>query len=170
MRNWMVLMFLLGFVVSPSAFGTFESYLTVIGAKQGKFKGEFLTSSGKTNNQIPISAISDDVATPTDIATGMASGKRQHKPITITKSLGASSIQFYNAMITNEKLSVEIDLMNSGATASQFVIKLTDALVSAIHLGADKTGAEQSVSLTFQKIEYIDQNNSISVNDSMLGQ
>jgi hypothetical protein len=80
-----------------------DIYISVEGTKQGKFKGETSMVKGPTG-QSRVLKFSYGVGSPRDVFTGQASGKRQHKPIVITREPGAASPQFYGA---GDKRSVE---------------------------------------------------------------
>jgi type VI secretion system secreted protein Hcp len=77
-------------------------HLSVEGTKQGKFKG-----TGK-NNIIECTYYSYALVSPRDVATGMASGKRQHYPVMIYKEIDASSPQFAEALVTNESIKNQV--------------------------------------------------------------
>jgi type VI secretion system secreted protein Hcp len=76
-------------------------------------------------------------------AGGNPTGRRQHKPITITKRVGAASPQFFQALVSNEPLkSVTIDFTDSaersvgtagGARRLVYRITLQDATVVRIN-------------------------------------
>jgi type VI secretion system secreted protein Hcp len=51
------------------------------------------------------SAFDYGLVSPRDPATGQASGKRQHKPVVITREWGTSMPQFLAAVATNEVLT-----------------------------------------------------------------
>lgn len=67
--------------------------VTIQGATQGPFNGE---GSGLDKDKIPGVAFSYGVETPIDEVSGLPSGKRQHKPVMITKEWGAASPQLYH--------------------------------------------------------------------------
>lgn len=75
-------------------------YVKVVGKKQGTFKGDGLTSRAHLD-QMLASAFDYGLISPRDLATGQASGKRQHKPVVITKEWGPSMPQFLAAAATN---------------------------------------------------------------------
>src|SRR5260370_11692787 len=79
-------------------------YLKVIGKKQGTFKPDGLTSRAHLD-QMLATAFDYGLVSPRDLATGQASGKRQHQPIVITKEWGASMPQVLQAAATNEQLT-----------------------------------------------------------------
>lgn len=130
---------------------------TFEGTKQGGFKGE----AGRSGS--PVLSFAYEVSSPRDVATGQASGKRQHKPIVITKEWGPASPQLFQACVTNEVLkSVVLNFSRTNASGEEevyYTIKLTNATVSGIRqytpdpqksLG---TVPLEEVSFTFQKIE-----------------
>ena len=141
-----------------------QIFATVTGAKQGVFKGES-TQKG-FENKIPCVGFNYGVTVPHDQATGQASGKRQHEPVSITREWGASSPQFFAAAYTNEVLTtVLIEVFTTAANGVQQVdhtVTLTNATLSAVEdsLFLGQTGGPvvdsrelQQISFTFQKIE-----------------
>ena len=100
------------------------------------------------------------------MATGQASGKRQHSPIVSTKKWGAARPQLFEALTATEVLRtvlVEfVETRRTGAEDAYQTIKLTNATVSGMrmHLNEPPPGepadnrALEGVSLTFQRIEF----------------
>jgi type VI secretion system Hcp family effector len=161
----------------------YEFYLKIEGQKQGKFKGDGISKAHK--DEISGLKFHYEVASPRDLATGQASGKRQHKPITVTTEWGAFSPQLFQALTTNETLKkVDISFMKTSADGAEVVystIKLTNASVSGAKFyggmedGTDGNGAAKHASgvtgheltdwsFTFQKIEF-EANKSMAVDD-----
>ncbi|HTZ04355.1 MAG TPA: type VI secretion system tube protein TssD [Gaiellaceae bacterium] len=113
--------------------------VTVTGQKQGPF----------SNDPIPVTAVSHEIVSPRDPASGLPTGKRQHKPITITKEVDASSPLFLNALVTNENLkTVVITLTTADKTVE--TITLTNASVAQY----DQHGGNETIQFTYQKIEW----------------
>ena len=110
----------------------YEFYVTVKGAKQGSFKNE--TPREKHQGKIAGIAFSYEVSSPRDAATGQASGKRTHHPLTFVKEWGASSPQFFQAAVTNEVLpSVVFEFVATDPNGEEYVrdtVKLTNAGVT----------------------------------------
>jgi type VI secretion system secreted protein Hcp len=141
----------------------YEFYITIEGTKQGKFKGESIRDKHK--DKLEGLAFEWKVQSPRDIATGQASGKRQHLPIKVTKEWGAASPQIFHALCTNEVLkSVLFEFVRTtaeGAEEIHHTIKLTNATVSELHpyIGMAKHEERtdvhelEEVSFTYQKIE-----------------
>jgi type VI secretion system secreted protein Hcp len=141
-----------------------QFFATVTGAKQGAFKGES-TQKGR-EGKTPGVALTYGVASPRDVTSGQASGKRQQHPVVFTKEWGASSPQFYTAAYTNEILSsVLLEFYSTSPTGVQVVdhtIKLTNATIIEIEQSVmvPQSGGPvidsrdlQVISMIFQKIE-----------------
>jgi type VI secretion system secreted protein Hcp len=125
--------------------------ISVKGAKQGQFKGD--NPSGK---MIGLS-FETDVTSPRDVATGQASGKRQHKPVRIIKAWGPASPQFYEALVTNELLTeVLLEFVQKtpqGIEQVFFSFKLINAALSGFR---QYTGPLPGSTADFHELEEID--------------
>ncbi len=142
----------------------YEFYMTISGTTQGDFKGESTRTAHKA--KAPCIAFAYGVKSPRDMATGLAAGKRQHGPVVVTKELGASTPQLFQACVTNEILkSVLFEYIHTtpeGKEEVYFTIKLTNATVSELrqytaqsakHQESGDTHELEDVSFTFQKID-----------------
>lgn len=111
--------------------------LTVTGLKQGTF------------GPITLTGLTHEIISGRDAASGLPTGKRQHKPITVTKELDKSSPLLLGALAGNENLtSVLIGLLRNGTQVA--TIKLTNASIS----GYVTHGMTESWSFTYRKIEW----------------
>jgi type VI secretion system secreted protein Hcp len=135
-----------------------DIYISVEGTKQGKFKGETSMVKGFTG-QSRVLKFSYGVVSPRDLFTGQASGKRQHKPMIITREPGAASPQFFKALVTNEALKpVVIQFVrgnvNTGVNEVQQIITLTNPSISDFrqYVGDDGRWLED-VAFAFQQIQ-----------------
>ena len=139
-----------------------EFYISIEGAKQGKFKGGLKGAKGKSGGI----RFSVETTSPRDPATGLPTGKRQHKPIEITKEWDASSPQLFTALVTNENLkNVLFEFVKTDPAGKEFVyytVTLTNAAVSNLRSYLDLTDKSgdpfdahelEDVSFVFQKIE-----------------
>lgn len=71
---------------------------------------------GTTSPALSCDALEYAVQTPRDIATGQASGKRQHKPLTLYVEWSAYVALMLQTLVTNDHLtSVRIDFANKAA-------------------------------------------------------
>ena len=142
----------------------YEFYVTVEGTKQGKWKQE--TPREKHKGKIAGISFHYNVKSPRDSASGQASGKRTHHPVTFVKEWGASTPQFFQALCTNELLkSVLFEFVKTDKNGEEYVyhtIKLVNASVSEIdqHLAGDSKQDQshdvhelEKISFTFQRIE-----------------
>jgi type VI secretion system secreted protein Hcp len=98
-----------------------------------------------------------------DEASGLPTGKRQHKPFTITKSVDASSPLFMQSLTLNENLiSVRLGVfrpVSGGGTEHFYTVELTNANVVEIDqaLEQNSTGAlgyREYISFTYQTITW----------------
>jgi type VI secretion system secreted protein Hcp len=107
------------------------------------------------------------IQAPRDAASGLASGKRQHSPLTITKETDLASPQLLNAKWKSELIAT-IDLnflkkSSQGAEQPCFTITLTNATLAGYRRYTPKprgkglsTHELEEISFTFQKIEISD--------------
>lgn len=130
-------------------------YVKVVGKRQGTFKGDGLRAKGH-ESQMLASTFDYGLVSPRDIATGQASGKRQHKPVVITKEWGPSMPQFLTAAATNEQLTtVTMEFWDSdtrGVQRLHFLVTLTDASVSEVKQRLANDLLTEDLSFTFRKI------------------
>lgn len=128
-------------------------------------KGVFMAEPGLAPRTSQILRFHYEVTSPRDLATGQASGKRQHRPITIVKDWGAASPQLFHAAVTNEVLkSVLIEVFRATASGQEEAIvtlRLTNAIVAKFQSKvSDSTSVDgpagrliDEIDLSFQKIE-----------------
>jgi type VI secretion system secreted protein Hcp len=143
-----------------------EFYVTIDGIRTGRFHGESTAKAHK--GKITGLEFFYEVTSPRDVATGQATGKRQHKPITFVKEWGTASPQLFNALITNETLTnVLFEFPQTSPKGKEQIvetIKLTDATVSAFRQYIGDVGNPiydstpecrklENVSLNFRTIE-----------------
>ncbi len=106
--------------------------ISVDATKQGKFKGESIRP--KFADRAEIAGYVQEVNSPRDAASGMATGRRTYQPIILLKQSGASSPQYFQALTNNESLkTVVIDFYKPDATGAEinhYTVTLTNATVS----------------------------------------
>jgi type VI secretion system secreted protein Hcp len=146
-----------------------NAYLKLKGQKQGEIKGS-VTQKGR-ENKIMVIALSHEIVSPRDAASGLPTGKRMHKPIVITKELDKSSPLLYNALVNNENIQ-EWELQfwtpqvkateGMGTEVNHYTLKLTNANIASInfrmannkHPDLMKFAEYEEVSFTYQKIQW----------------
>ena len=140
-----------------------NSYLTVRGQKQGAIRGSVLQKGRE--GQILVSSFSWEIKAPVDAASGLATGKRQHKPFTFTKEVDASTPHLFTALTTNENLpemtfklwrpspgGVEQQYLTYKFTNARIVDIATD-MASTLDPSSTKLPVLERVSLVYQKVE-----------------
>lgn len=146
--------------LATSGITPIEFYVKVEGTKLGWIKGE---SKIKTHpDWIRGYAYESGITSPRDPATGQATGKRVHEPLTFLKQVDRSSPLLAQALATNEALNaVQFQFVRADpATGVSFVfyeVRLTNAMVSSLHVG-DTLGTSgavhETVAFTYQTIDW----------------
>jgi len=147
-------------MAAEADFRVTEIFVAAKGKKQGALKGE--STREKREDRFAALALDYELRSPRDPATGQASGKRQHSPLSVVKEWGAASPQLFQALVTNEVLeTVDIDcygVLESGEKALVHKVKLSNATVTSIgQSGGGEAGPREleTVAFTFEKIEHL---------------
>ncbi|HEY2910570.1 MAG TPA: type VI secretion system tube protein TssD, partial [Gemmataceae bacterium] len=101
-----------------------------------------VTQKGREGS-IMVTAVNQSVISPRDMASGLPSGKRMHKPIVLTANLDQSLPLLYNALCQNENISKwELQFWSPqtgndrtsgvGSEVQNFKIELTNASICSI--------------------------------------
>jgi type VI secretion system secreted protein Hcp len=123
--------------------------------------GDNITCTITTNAQnelvVPVVAISGGVQSPYDLGSGLPTGKRQHRPLAITKLLDGVSPQLFQAAVTNQTLaSVECSFYRPGPRKTNelyFRITLTNARIVDLAIESSKgIVIQESMQLVWQQI------------------
>lgn len=140
-----------------------NAYLTIKGTVQGQIKGG-VTQKGK-EGQIAVYAFHHEIISPRDTASGLPTGKRQHKPITITKEIDKSTPLLLTALETNEVLTEVVirffATSPAGVEVQYYTIKLTNASIASnsqdMSLNKIEPGIKlpvlEEIAFVYQKIE-----------------
>lgn len=135
--------------------------MVIVGQRQGQFKG-------RKGGVITVLALSHELVTPYDAASGRPTGGRVHKPLNITKEVDSASPQLLVAASTSETLTtVQITARKAGGGGKEIPylqITLSNALiVSSTEYVSDTEAAHniayggmrliEDISFTYQKIE-----------------
>lgn len=111
-----------------------NAYLRLVGRKTGEIKGS-VREKGR-EGKIMVIAVSHDIASPRDAGSGLATGKRRHSPLVVTKEVDRSSPLLHQAMAANETFKEWVlQFWAPSITASEtqhFTITLTDAAIASI--------------------------------------
>jgi type VI secretion system secreted protein Hcp len=110
------------------------AHLTLEGESQGKIDGS--SEMKGREKTILVEAMTHEINIPRDPQTGLATGKRVHGPLTITKVFDKSSPKLYQALVTGEHMkNVTIKwyrISPKGQEEHYFTHALTDAIIVSI--------------------------------------
>jgi type VI secretion system secreted protein Hcp len=152
-----------------------NAYLKIKAQKSGELKGS-VTQKGR-ENKVAVIAVSHEIISPRDAASGLPTGKRMHKPFVITKELDKSSPLLYNVLVNNENIKDFVLQFwrpsPTGVEQQHFTIRLTNANISAIHLKMANNRIQklsrlpeyEEIAFTYQKIEWTWSDGGISATD-----
>jgi type VI secretion system secreted protein Hcp len=158
-----------------------NAFLTLAGQKTGAINGS-VTEKGRENS-ILVHAFDVQITSPRDPASGLATGKRQHQPLTILKQIDKSSPLLWNVLVTNENLTTwvlrffDAGAVGIGAAGGLekliYTITLTNANISSIHesmldneIPATATlPMREEVAFTYQKIQWTWTDGGITASD-----
>lgn len=147
--------------------------LTIKGKLQGDFKGGSKKKDRK--NHIDIWDTNYKTVSPRDIATGQATGRRQHNPLVVYGEIeGGAPNQIWQALLKNEVLNpVKLDFWRSTPGGKQevyFWIELTDATASEFELFCDEDGRPNfRAAFTFTEIKMTWKDGNIEGKDTWHG-
>jgi type VI secretion system secreted protein Hcp len=120
-------------------------FFKVKGVKSGQFKGDELVKKG-TDGWMQGLAFDYALVSPRDVATGQASGRRQHHPVKVHMDWGPSAPQFFAAAVNNEELTeVNFEFYRpeaNGVDTCYYKITLKKAKVASIRFVRDPSSIE----------------------------
>jgi type VI secretion system secreted protein Hcp len=125
------------FLQAVSASAALNAYLTIKGQKQGTLKG----SSAHEKDATTVVSFSHDITSPRDAASGLSTGKRMHKPISVTIEVNSqSSPDWHDAALKNAVLPVvTLTLLThpaAGQSAKVFeTVNLKNAVITKLQEG-----------------------------------
>lgn len=139
-------------------------YLNLEGNNQGKIEGD-CTQKGH-EKWILVYAVDHSVEIPRDLHTGLPTGQRLHKPLTITKKTDPSTPLLFQACATGEQMKKwvldYIRINEKGQEELYYQVSLENAIVVSIHHYKPNTLDEankqfydmEEVSFTYEKITW----------------
>src|SRR5258706_3737466 len=131
------------FILSVAPVSQAEIFVTIKGQRQGILKGDSFEKGHA--GEIIATTYDHDIKSPRDPASGLATGKRQHSPITFRMNQGRHTVQLMQALVTGEILtSVVFEFLAPDATGVNKPFRkvtLTNAALSDIH---DRAGVAKA--------------------------
>lgn len=158
-----------------------DIYFSVEGAIQGKIIGEVVQKG--LEGKMRALGFRGGIRVPIDATTGQMTSKRVHEPVQVTREPGRGTPQLMHALATNELLKeVRFDfyaprIINGVRAMSLYqTIRLTNAKLvgfertaePATDLSAGAVRSLEELRLSYQKIELIDIERSISAQDEWM--
>lgn len=111
-----------------------NAYLTFTGDTQGKVNGS-CTQAGR-EDMMEIIAFDHEIVCPRDAASGLPTGKRQHKPLHVTKAIDKATPVALNILTNNENISsFRLDFYKpsrAGKEVQFYTIELVNASLAGI--------------------------------------
>jgi type VI secretion system secreted protein Hcp len=107
------------------------AYMAVKGKTQGDIKGDS-PQGGDKKDKILVYGSDHTVEIPKDEHTGLPTGQRVHRPLTVTKHKDQASPKLFKACCTGEQCAVSLDyyrITPAGQEEKFFTVKLDDAIV-----------------------------------------
>lgn len=157
------LLFLLATCIAtlPATRAAEPIHVFITGETSGEIQG------GNPDQSIACLAFEHTVVSLRDAASGLPTGKRQHKPLTIVKPIDKTTPLLYAALCRNENLpEVVIQFYHPPVAGEQptpyYTITLHDARISSVRnwkpntrdLSADRAGDLEEVSFGYQRITW----------------
>ena len=136
-------------------------HMTLEGEKQGKIDGS-CDQKGRENT-ILVEALDHEVFIPRDPQTGLGTGKRVHKPLSVMKHVDKASPKLYQALCSGEHMKkVEAKFYRispKGSEEHYFTTTLEDAIIVSISpwmpncldRNSDNFGHMEKVDLTYRR-------------------
>lgn len=132
--------------------------------KLGDIKGESTDQAHK--DWIIIQSMSSPIMRATDSSsqtTGMASGKRQHKPLTITKELDKASPLLQQASANGKvfpKVEIHMQASDSGGSRATYLkYELKNVIITSYQTGGSAAGDTvpmETFSLNYEEIRFVE--------------
>jgi type VI secretion system secreted protein Hcp len=141
-----------------------DAYMWITAQKQGIIRGP-VTLAGRKDS-ILVFLCSHEIVSPRDPLSGLPTGQRQHKPLTIRKDIDCSSPLLMNSLCTNENIkNLVLQFWHKdrlGKEVAFYTIRLTNASIASIRLEMPEENPpettrhpiRENVSFCYEKIEW----------------
>jgi type VI secretion system secreted protein Hcp len=155
-----------------------NAYLRLTGATQGEMKGSVILKGRE--DSIMVIAVDHEVVSPRIAASGLSTGKLQHRPLVITKEVDKSSPLLMNALIHNEIIREwKLEFWQpslSGTEEQYYSIQLINASIVGIHFEMLNNKVPENmqykerehISFNYQKIIWTYEDGGITAQDELV--
>ncbi len=174
-----VLVAILVLVSSSSAHAAMSAYMKIKGKRGVAIVGGVTQRGREGASQIVAS--SHEIVSPRDPASGLPTGKRMHKPFTVTMEIDKAVPLLFKAMVSNDTLqevSIQYYKASTGGGVEQqyYTVKLTNASISSINFRQQNTVNPDlvrypemvEISFTYQKINWTFTDGNVSAEDDWM--
>ncbi|MDR1310351.1 MAG: type VI secretion system tube protein Hcp [Burkholderiaceae bacterium] len=107
------------------------AYMAVTGKSQGDIKGDS-QQSGDKKDKVLLYNVDHAVEIPRDTHTGLPTGQRVHKPLTVLKHKDQATPKLFRACCTGEQCTVTLffyRIKDTGEEENYFQVKLEEAII-----------------------------------------
>ena len=120
----------------------------------------------------PVFGLSHEIISPRDSASGLPTGKRQHKPFTITKPVDKASPLLFASLVNGEPVSVEVTSFSrtGGRWMPLVTARLDNAFVAAIGPQSADDRPTEEVAFYYNRIAFSYAATGTTVEDSWAGE
>lgn len=152
------------------------AHMELEGENQGKIEGS-VAMQGRENT-ILVEAMQHEIYIPRDPQSGLATGKRVHNPLIITKVFDKSSPKLYQALCTGEHMKEVVikwyRIDPSGMEEHYFTTTLEDAIVvsmrpnmpNCLDPATESFSHMEDVAFTYKKVKWTWEADGIEAEDS----
>jgi type VI secretion system secreted protein Hcp len=134
--------------------------MAVTGQSQGAIRGSAI------ENMIQVVGLGHQITSPRDAASGLPTGRRQHKSLVISKYTDRSTPPLYSALVNNENLThVYLRFFRkdtANRTVQYYTIHLINASIADIKTAYPNI---EQLSFMYQRIEWIWVDGSVTASD-----
>lgn len=168
----LLLLLAAGIALAPFIPAAEPIHVLITGETSGEIRGD------NADGSIAGLAFEHSIISPRDAASGLPTGKRQHKPLTIVKAIDNSTPRLYQSLVANENLKTVVIKFYRPIVAGEnpvlyYTVTLTNASISSLRnwkpntrdLSADRAGDLEEVSFVYQKITWTFAEGHISASD-----
>jgi type VI secretion system secreted protein Hcp len=138
--------------------------LTLDGQTQGAIEGGVMAEGYE--GSISVLGFSHSVISPRDAASGLPTGKRQHRPVVITKRIDKSTPLLFQALVNNENIPhLHLRFYREtpeGVREHFYTIELLNASISQIEAGYPNT---EAITFYYQKIIWTYEDGGVTTED-----
>jgi type VI secretion system secreted protein Hcp len=121
---------------------------------------------GEDGAAIGVLGFSHEVISPRDAASGLPTGKRQHKPVVVTKRIDKSTPLLYQGIVTNKNFpTVRLEFYqrnDTGEVENYYTILLTNASIASVR---SESPHFEEISFVYQKIEWTFEDGGVTAED-----